>query len=329
MKKRSILLLLMTFSLLIFFAACGADQDNDATDENNTTAAAAINVATLKGPTGMGMVEVMKNGEEKYNFELAASPDDIVGSIIAGDTDIAAIPTNLAATIYQKTEGQIQVAAVNTLGVLYILEKGDSIQSMADLSGRKILSAGQGTTAEYVLNYLLEKNGLYLDENITVDYASEHSEVATQAQAGAYDVVVLPEPYVTSLLASDSSFRVALDLTEEWEKAGEGQLAMGCLVVQKDFAKNNSQELAEFMSEYESSVNYVNSNSEAAAADMETYDIIKASVAQKAIPNCNIVFITGEEMQENLTNFYDVIFAANPQSVGGALPPDDFYLLSY
>ncbi|MDO4542874.1 MAG: ABC transporter substrate-binding protein, partial [Bacillota bacterium] len=284
-------------------------------------------VATLKGPTGMDMAEVMKENNGQYDFELASSPDEITGSIISGDIDIAAVPTNLAATLYQKTNGQIQIAAVNTLGVLYILEKGDSINSMADLSGKTILTAGQGTTAEYVLNYL--KNALYIDENITVDFASEHSEVATKAQAGEYDIVVLPEPYVTSLTTADSDFRIALDLTEEWENTGAGQLAMGCLVVQKDFSEQNPEALADFMSAYERSVDYVNSNPAEAATDMESFDIIKAAVAEKAIPNCNIVYITGTEMQDALDSFYNVIFEADPQSVGGALPTEDLYLLNF
>lgn len=328
MKKARILLLILALTMLTVFAGCNNQQDNVSTQEGDSTAE-EIKIATLKGPTGMGMVEVITNDQDKYSFELASSPDEITGSIIAGDIDIAAIPTNLAATIYQKTQGKIQVAAVNTLGVLYILERGDSLETMADLSGAKILSAGQGTTAEYVLNYLLEQNGLYIDENITVDYASEHSEVAAQAQAGEYDIVVLPEPFVTSLTSADPEFRIALDLTQEWENAGAGQLAMGCLVIQKEFTENHPKVLSEFMEAYKNSVAYVNANPKEAAADMEAHDIIKAAVGEKAIPNCNIVYSTGNDMKANLETFYSVIYEANPQSIGGALPPDDFYLLDF
>ncbi len=325
MKKKSLFLLVLALILLPLLASCGTEEDTAAPQNTDKS----INIAALKGPTGMGMVEVMKNNNGSYNFELAASPDDIVGSIVSGDTDIAAVPTNLAAVLYQKTEGAIQVAALNTLGVLYVLEKGETINTAADLSGKTLLSAGQGTTSEYVLNYILEENGLYLDENIVVEYAAEHSEVAAQAQAGEYDVVVLPEPYVTSLLTADPDFRVALNLTEEWEKAGAGQLAMGCLVVQKSLVEENPAALADFMSAYADSTAYVNDQPQAAAADMEAYDIIKDAVAEKAIPNCNIVFIEGEEMKTAMESFYDVIFTANPQSVGGAMPDDNFYLLSY
>lgn len=328
MKKAKILLFILAIATMSVFAGCSSDQDTAPTQEDDT-AAGEIKVATLKGPTGMGMVEVITQEQDKYSFELASSPDEITGSIISGDIDIAAIPTNLAATIYQKTQGKVQVAAVNTLGVLYILEKGNSLETMADLSGARILSAGQGTTAEYVLNYLLEENGLYIDENITVDYASEHSEVAAQAQAGEYDIVVLPEPFVTSLTTADPEFRIALDLTQEWENTGAGQLAMGCLVVQKDFAENNPQGLSEFMDAYKNSVEYVNTNPKEAAADMEAQDIIKAAVGEKAIPNCNIVYITGEDMKSALDTFYNVIYQANPQSIGGELPSDDFYLTDF
>ncbi|MEE0775571.1 MAG: PhnD/SsuA/transferrin family substrate-binding protein, partial [Bacillota bacterium] len=182
MKKSKLILVLLTLCAMMLFGACG----NDSTAQNDTPAEKTdVTVATLKGPTGMGMVQLMENNSEvnHYTFTLATAPDDIVGEIVAGNIDIAAVPTNLGATLYQKTQGNVEIAAVNTLGVLYILEKGDTIQSIADLAGKKILSAGQGTTAEYVVNYLLEQNGLALGENVVIDYASEHSEVAAQAQA--------------------------------------------------------------------------------------------------------------------------------------------------
>ena len=328
MKKSKLFFILTILCAMLFLVSCSNDTT---TPSDNSSEKIEVSVATLKAPTGMGMVQLMENNSKvnDYQFTLATAPDDIIGEVIAGNIDIAAVPTNLAATLYQRTQGSIEIAAVNTLGVLYILENSDSIQGMGDLAGKQILSAGQGTTAEYVINYLLTQNGLALGENVVIDYASEHAEVATQAQAGNYDVVILPEPYATSLMTQDNAFHIAIDVTEEWETLGNGALAMGGVIVQKSFAEEHPEALAAFMEEYQDSVDFVNENPTEAATLMETYDIIKADVAEKAIPNCNIVCITGEEAKTALESFYQVLLEANPQSIGGAMPGDDFYLTNF
>lgn len=287
-------------------------------------------VYALMGPTGIGMVSLMEDHADEYAFTLVGAPDAVVSAIASGEADIAAVPTNLAATLYNKTKGNVQLLALNTLGVLSILEMGETIQSVEDLAGKTLYATGQGSTPEYVLNYILAANGL--TDSVTVEYKSEHAELATLAAAGDVDLVLLPEPHVTSVLSQNAQYRIALDVTALFEEAaaknGEENttMSMGCVIVRKDFAQANPEKVAAFMEAYAQSIEFVNSDVEAASQLVEKHGIMpKAAVAAKAIPNCHIVYIDGEEMKTQIEPFFQMLFAANPASVGGALPAEDFY----
>lgn len=290
-----------------------------------------MRLAALKGPTGMGMSKLTADAgagatANDYDIQLAAAAEDITALLLNGEVDAAAVPTNLAAVLYQKTGGAIQVAALNTLGVLYVLEKGESIQSFADLKGKTIAAAGQGATPEYVMNYLLEANGLAGE--VQVEYYSEHSEVNTLMASGEADVILVPEPFVTAALSKIEGARIALNITEEWAKVtgGASDMTMGCLVVRREYAEQNQKAFDTFLEEYAASAAYVNENPAEAAELIAAQGIMaEAALAEKAIPNCNIVCVTGEEMKISMRAFLQVLFDAEPKSVGGALPEDDFY----
>ena len=294
-----------------------------------------IKVYTLKGPTGMGMAKLISDTDSsnsetpKYDFTIASSPDEVTAEIIKGNYDIAALPTNLAAVLYTKTEGKIRIAAVNTLGVLYILENGDEIKSIEDISGKDIYATGQGSTPEYVLNYILEANNI--DCNVT--YLADHSELASLMMSGEVKLGLLPVPNATTVIASGAA-HAALNMTEEWEKAAEkngdsSALYMGCIIINPDFIENYPDAVEKFLTEYAESVEYVNKNIDEAADMIEACGIIpKAAVAKLAIPDANIVCITGEEMAEGLIGFYDVLFKFNPKSVGGSLPENDIFYIN-
>lgn len=317
MKK--LFALMMALVLALSAAACAVAEE-------------PVKIYALKGPTGIGMVQMMDQNDGSYAFTLAGAPDEVVAAVASGNADIAAVPTNLAATLYNKTDGGVQMLALNTLGVLSILEKGDTIQSVADLAGKTIYATGQGSTPEYVLNYILAANGL--TDSVTVEYKAEHAELATMAAAGEADIVMLPEPNVTSVLMQNSDFHIALDITELYNEAAamngeEGAtMSMGCVIVRKAFAEERPDKVASFMEAYAKSVAFVNDDVAGAAAMVEAQGILpKAAVAQKAIPNCHIVFISGEDMKAQIKPFFDVLYSANPKSVGGTLPGDDFYYL--
>lgn len=297
----------------------------------------AVNIAAIKGPTGIGLTKLMQKNDEgsaanDYDFTLANGPDDVVGMVTSGEVDIAAVPSNLASTLYNKTQGKVQIAAINTLGVLYILTSRDDIQSLSDLEGKTLTATGQGATPEYVLDYILKQNGL--KGKVTIEYKAEHSELATLAAAGDVDLCMLPEPNVTAVLMQNENMHIALDLTEEWERATAGagiensQLTMGVIIVNKEFAAAYPEAMTDFLAEYKQSVDAVNANAQEAGALVEQYGIMpKAAAATRAIPNCNIVMIQGQEMRDIEHNFLQILFDANPKAVGGAMPSEDFYYL--
>lgn len=317
MKKLTALFLVL---LLLCTAGCGAAE----APEN-------VRIFAMKGPTGMGMAKLISDASEDesslYTFSIASSPDEVAAEVIKGAYDIAAVPANLAAVLYQKTGGELTVGAVNTLGVLYVLENGNTIQSINDLNGKTIYATGQASTPEYVLNYILEANKI----DCKVTYLAEHSELATQMTAGSVVLGMLPVPNATTVLAGNKDVRIALNLTEEWEKAAQkngdsSALYQGCIVIRREFAEQYPDTVKKFLTDYEASVKFVNENVDEAASMMEAAGIIpKAAVAKKAIPDANIVFISGDEMAKGLGGFFEVLHRFNPSSVGGTLPDEKIF----
>lgn len=300
--------------------------------EDTTASGDAMRIAGLQGPTTMGMVKLMKDQESVesplYDVIMYGAADEIVPLLTKGELDAAAIPANLAATLYQKTEGKIQVAAVNTLGVLYVVTTGDDVASVADLAGKTIYSTGKGTTPEYVLNYILTENGIDPAKDVTIEYKSEATEVLSTLQsAGEGAVAVLPQPYVTAAQAQVEGLNVALDLTEEWNKIDpDSQLITGVLAVRSDYAEQHPEELEVFLADYRSSIEWVTANTADAAQLVAEYGIVaKAPLAEKALPACNITYMDGADMKQALSGYLDVLYQQDAASVGGALPGDDFY----
>lgn len=282
-----------------------------------------LNVAALKGPTGMGLAYVMSEQTDAYHVEMFDAPDVVAGKFINGEIDIAAIPINLAATLYNKTEGEAVMIAINTLGVLYILENGESVQSFADLAGKKLYATGQGSTPEYALAYLLEKNGL--TGQVEVEYLAEHATLAAMMAAGEVELAMLPEPNVSSVLVKSDVARVALDLTAEWDAVSDTALLQGCYIVRRSVLEEEPEAVKAFVEAAADSAARVVSEDGAAKLIAELGIVGSEDIAARAIPNCNIVCITGEEMRQAAAAMLQVLFDANPASVGGTLPDDALY----
>lgn len=310
--------------------------DQDSAQEQPAADPVVVRTTALKGPTAMGLVKFMSDADagsltdNDYEFQIVASPDEVTPLIAKGEVDIAAVPANLASVLYNKTEKGVRVIAINTLGVLYICELGDSIKSVADLKGKTIYASGKGSTPEYGLQYVLEKNGLTVGEDVQIEWKSEHAEcVYALATASGEAVAMLPQPFVTTAQTQNDMIRVALDLTEEWDnfQTGDEKSSMitGVAIVRSEFADENPAAVDAFLGHYAESVDYVNDDVEAAAQLVGDYDIVPAKVAQKAIPECNIVCVSGADMKERLSGYLAVLADQNPQAVGGAVPGDDFY----
>ena len=318
MKKMMRLLAALLLAMGIAMVSCSAEDT------------AAMRVGGLKGPTGMALAHMMTENTGAYEFTLAGAPDELTGQIIQGNVDVAAVPVNLGAVLYNKTQGGVQALSLITRGMLYVLEKGDSIQSVADLQGKTIVTAGQGATPEYVMNYILQSNGV----EATLDFKSEHAEVTTLALNGMADVVLVPEPHATTLRMKDDNYRVALDITEEFARAAsangypQAQLSMSVVIVRTAFAQEHPQQVAQFMADLEASIAFANENVDAAAQEIADQGIIaSAAVAKQALPSCRLVFVAGAEMQAQAAPLYEILFAANPASVGGTLPDAGYFYM--
>ena len=331
--------LCLTLALVLSLAAC-AQKPAETTDpaetpdtpEQEVEAPVTARIAALKGPTAMGLVKLMSDAPSSANgplsdFTLAGSADEVTPALIKGELDMACVPANLAAVLYGKTDGAVEVLVVNTLGVLYIVENGGTVQSMADLKGQTIVAAGKGSTPEYALRYLLTENGIDPDKDVTIDWKSEHSECVAALASGQATIALLPQPFVTVAQTKIEGLRMALDLTAEWDKLDNGSgLITGVIVARRDVVEANPGAVDSFLQDYAASVEWVNANNADAAQLIAEYGIIEAApVAEKALPYCNIVCITGSEMKDKLSGYLQVLADAEPSSVGGALPGDDFY----
>lgn len=344
MKK--LISLLLAWSLALGLVACGTAPaepaestassvetvlSGETTEETRLSATEPLRIAGLKGPTTMGLVNLLTMEQAgtaamEYDLQLYGAADEIVPLLMKGELDLAAIPANLAATLYQKTGGGIQAVAVNTLGVLYVVEQGDTVHSIADLKGRTILSTGKGTTPEYVLRYLLSANGIDPDQDVTIEYCSEATEVTARMATTTDAIAVLPQPYVTAAGMKDDTLRIALDLTEEWNKVSDSQLITGVTVVRTEYAQEHPDVIRAFLQDYAQSVAAANADLAGTAALCEELGVVaKAAIAQKALPACNIVCLTGEELRTNAEGYLQVLFDADPAAVGGAMPGADFY----
>lgn len=309
-----------------------ASSSASAAQASSAAAKTNIRIVGLKGPTGLSMVKLMSDSEAKktagnYTFTLVSSADEAVSKIVSGEADTAAVPTNLAAVLYNKTKGKVQLAAVTTLGVLSIVTNGENIKSIKDLKGKTVVSSGQGAIPEYAFNYILKQNGLEPGKDVKIEYKAQHAEVATAVIAGKVKIAVLPEPFVTQVTVKNKNIKVALNMTDEWKKATKDAsiLTMGALIVQKNFAEKNKGAFNTFLDEYKASAQYSNSNVADAAKLSEKYGIMASAVAKKAIPNCSIVYLDGDEMKTKVPDFLKILYQANPKSVGGTLPGDDLY----
>lgn len=289
-----------------------------------------IRLGGLKGPTTMGMVKFLDDVEKDMSgvdceFTLAANIDEVSPKLIKGELDIAAVPANLASVVYNNTDGAVQLLAINTLGVTYMIETGEEINSVEDLRGKTIYATGKGTVTEYTLKYILESHGIEPDKDVSIEWKSEPTEVVALLKNGG-GIAMLPQPFVTVAQTSVEGLRVALSLVDEWSALDTGSMFVtGVLAVRREFAEKYPQQLSAFLDEYKLSIEFANSNIPEAAKLIEQYDIVKAPIAEKAIPYCNIAFYEGESMKALIEGYYEVLFEQNPASVGGELPGDDFY----
>ena len=312
-------------------AESSAEETTAAAAESESESAAAasaedavIRVGALKGPTSMGLVNMMDEHPE-YSYTMETAADAITAGIVSGDLDIALVPANLASVLYNKTQGGISVIDINTTSVLYIVSSDENLASMKDLAGKTVYLTGKGTTPDYVLQYLLAANDMSADD-VTLEYKSEATEVASVLAEDPDAIGLLPQPFVTAACMQNDQLKVVLSLEDEWEKVQSGSIVTGVTIVRNEFLSEHQDLVFEFLSAHDNSAYDVNDN-HAASAEMfvELGIVAKQPIAEKAIPMCGITCITGDDMKASLSAYLEVLHGQAPESVGGTLPADDFY----
>lgn len=330
---KSLVSLLLALTLALSLNACGTQANTEPEQPDDTPAPAEVNLYVLSGPTGIGAMNLWAAADagetqNTYHITMPGANDEVVAAISNGDADIAAMATNLAAILYNKTSGGVTVLAVNTLGVLSLLGNGQEVATIADLAGKTIYAPGQGANPEYILRYVLTGNGLDPDKDVTIQFVGEGSELLTVWQTDPEAVIMAPQPVATSILMQNENAVTLFNMTDEWDKVsgGDSTLMMGCVIVRNEFLQENPGAVELFLQEYATSIEKAQSDVEGTAALCEQYGLIpKAALAKAAIPSCGLTFVTGAEMKSALSGYLQVMFDADPKSVGGAMPGDDFY----
>ena len=310
------------------------------TDSAEASAAPAeetvVRVGGLKGPTTMGLVKLMQdaeNGEAQnaYEFTMVTAADELTAMVAGDQVDIALLPANVASVLYHKTNQNVSVIDINTLGVLYLVSGDTSITSLDQLAGKTVYLTGKGTTPDYVFNYLLSSAGLSA-EDVTLDFRSEATEVAAILAENPEAIGLLPQPFVTVALSQNDALSIIMDLTEEWDKLqaedSNSRLVTGVTIVNNDFLSSHPDMVDAFLEEHEASALYTDNHPAEAAELIAAAGIVaKAPIAEQALPYCNITCITGEDMKEALSGYLEVLYEQAPESVGGSLPDDAFYYI--
>lgn len=338
MKKKILAIIMTTVTMMMGLVSCGSSQTSgeptvtpEPTTVQQEIEPVDFNIAVMTGPTAIGLVKVMSDAEEgiaknNYHFNVYGTADEVASGLIKGELDVACVPSNLASVLYNKTEGEIVVAAINTLGVLYLVEQGDTVQEVENLIGKTIYSTGQGTTPEFTLRYLLSLHGIDPDKDVNIEYKSESAEVVAMLAQTEDAIAMLPQPYVTTAMNQNPELRIALSVTEEWESLSEDSTVVtGVLVARKSFVEDYTEAFEVFLGEYALSTVYANGNVEDTANLLEHFDIFKAAIVKKAIPYCNVTFIEGEQMEKLVSAYLQVLYDQNPASIGGKMPAEDFY----
>lgn len=330
---KSLVSLLLALTLALSLTACGTQANTEPEQPDDTPAPAEVNLYVLSGPTGIGAMNLWAAADagetqNTYHITMPGANDEVVAAISNGDADIAAVATNLAATLYNKTSGGVTVLAVNTLGVLSLLGNGQEVATIADLAGKTIYAPGQGANPEYILRYVLTGNGLDPDKDVTIQFVGEGSELLTVWQTDPEAIIMAPQPVATSILMQNENAVTLFNMTDEWDKVSgdDSTLMMGCVIVRNEFLQENPGAVELFLQEYAASIEKAQSDVEGTAALCEQYGLIpKAALAKAAIPSCGLTFVTGAEMKSALSGYLQVMFDADLKSVGGAMPGDDFY----
>lgn len=321
--RKTVVLLSLVFVCML--AGCGQQKD--------TT---VVRVGGLKGPTTMGILFMQdaENSEERYQFSMVTAADELVASVVREEIDIALLPANVSSVLYAKTEGKVNVIDINTLGVLYLLSADQELGAMegltlSDLQGKTIYLTGMGTTPDYVLRALMKANQI-AEDAIHLEYKSEPAEVAAILSEDATAIGLLPQPFVTSAMLQNESLHIIMDMDREYASTFGEHMVTGVTIVRSGFLEEHGTLVDQFLEDHHNSIRLINEDPKQGAELVVNAGILpKAPVAEKAIPNCNLQFVAGEEMKAALSSYLQNLYEIEPKSIGGNIPTEDFYYIKY
>lgn len=325
MNLKKIIAVLLAFAFAFSLVACGGQDTEKNTDSEK------VRIGALKGPTAMGLVKMLdedgSSGKKTYDFTLAGTADELTPKFLKGDIDIIVVPSNLGAVLYSKTDKKVKMLGISTLGVIYLAQNGEkTVNKVSDLKGKTVYMTAKGSVPEYAFRHILEKNGLDSEKDVNIIFKNEPSEILGLMSSGENIICVLPEPYLTVAKSKISGLNVCLDLSNEWEKADKkSEFITAGIFARKEFCDKNPEAVKTFLDGYKKSAEFINGDPENGAKLVGKYGIVDENIAKKAIPNCNIVSVTGNELKKSAQNFYNVLFDKNPAFIGGKLPEGDFY----
>lgn len=307
------LALLMLFSL----ASC-ADNGGETKPEETTSYVREnkTKLAVFNGVTSLGVAKLVKDRGYAYESSLYTDLSEVENLIKNGGADMAAVPVESAARLFNETKGAVKIIAVNNLGVLHLVTGDESIKTLADLKDKTVYATGKGTAYEHIMNFIFEKNAI----SPKVEYVATEAELVTLAIEGKADICIIPEPYATKVVFENTKMKRVIDLSDEWNKFSEAPLVQGVIVARTEYIEQNPEYIEQFLFQNEISVNFLNENIDA-GADMlyngqyfSTFDL-----ARECVPACNLYFMKGEEMKAAVKVVYDVLPA---ELTGGTVSAD-------
>lgn len=334
MKIKRITAAVLALLMLLSFAACNNDSGDDEPEETVSTTSYIREVKTkigaVSGPLSYGIFKLQEDRDYAYTVEYYSTPEEIFSLIAGGKLDIAVVPVTTAAEIYNQTNGSIRILSINTLGTLSVLENGDSIEDIGDLKGKTVYAAGEGTVTEYIINYVLNANGIDPEKDINLEFYADATEVAALAEEGKADICILPETLSANAVFKNENLRYALSFTDEWAKASDAPLAQGVVIAREEFISSHPEYASQLLRHNEFSVNFIGleTNLVGAAGYLFSKGIFSDNkIAMNAVPNCNIIYIDGEEMKAAVSNVFEILYQADPSCIGGAIPDDAIYYI--
>lgn len=331
MKMTRRIVALLTALILVFtLAACGKEPEPVTTTTevypDMLVRDEKINVACFRAGSAVSLTHARATKEDACVITFSNSVDEITSLIKSGKADIAALPLNTAAQLYNKTNGGIKIMSITALNSLYLVEKGDIIKKLSDFKGKTVVTSGKGTVFDYYLLYVLKESGIDPETDITIRYLDTYDDVVADAKGeNSSGLCVVPCNYACEILYAEKGYDTVESFTNILKLKTEMVFAAECLAVRTEYLEAHPDLVEEFLDFADMSATFITSSARAGLYLIDAKLFADEEKALANVFNCNPVCIQGDELvtlaSENLKFLYEL----DPDSVGGALPDENIY----